>query len=106
VLSGLRSFTPTSNKENLVKAMKRITNGQAEERWRAVVSGNASTHADDVALGELLLDGAIKSGDAVQALKLTAELSEVGTRLGQAVQALSLLKRMGGLGELYYVQKR
>jgi hypothetical protein len=105
VLSGLRSFVPTSNKENLAKAMKRITNGQAEERWRAVVSGNASTHADDVALGELLLDGAIKSGDAVQALKLTAELSEVGTRLGQAVQALSLLKRMGGLGELYYVQK-
>ena len=105
ILSGARSYVRTSNEANIKKALKLVANGEATDRWRAVATDNKTATAEDIAVGELLLESAIESNDAKNVLKLTGELAEVGTRLGQAVQALSLLKRMGGLGQLYYIQK-
>lgn len=99
------SYVPTSNKENITKAIGKIARGEGRETWRSIVNGNKMPTSEDIAFGELLLESAIEKGDAGQVLKYTAELAEMGTRMGQAVQALSLLKRMGGLGQLYYVQQ-
>lgn len=105
VLSGDVSYTPTSNEANMKYADNAMVNGTAETIWEGITKGTAAPNAGAIAVGEALLKDAINRKDTVSVVTLVAELSELGTRLGQSVQALSLLKRMSGVGQLYYVKK-
>lgn len=105
ILSGDLSYTPTSNEANMKYAEQAITKGVAQGMWEQIANGDEAPNAGGIAVGETLLKLAVERKDAVNVVKLTAELCEVATRSGQVVQAFSLLKRMDGIGQLYYVQK-
>lgn len=105
ILSGEFSYIPTSNIENISFAENEILHHRAEGKWEAAIRGDGIPSAKDIAIGEALAKLAIDRKDAARAIELMAEISESVTRAGQAVQASSLIKRMDGMGQLYYVQK-
>ena len=94
-----------SDEEALDYAQKQLEDGEAEIIWNDVVSGKTLLDKNKIAVAEGLLEMYANEGKADKVLTLTAELCEVGTRAGQVVQAFSLLKNMGGVGRLYYLQK-
>lgn len=107
ILEGDFSYTPTSNEKTLEKARKNIESqgyGNAKDNWQKAIT-QSSTGADAVATGEALLRLALEHNDAVEAVNIAADLAEFGTRTAQSLQAFSLLKRMGGLGQLVYIQR-
>ena len=59
----------------------------------------------DIALGEMLFKEAAKVGDYETAMRVLADVAEMGTKAGQVVQAMSLLKKMTPQGQLYYFQR-
>lgn len=75
------------------------------KHWNSIVDGDKMPDKKDIALGEYLLRTAAENGDKAEVMRLIAEISEIGTRMGQSVQALSMLKKMGGAGQLVYVQR-
>ena len=105
ILSGEFSYIPTSNIENISFAENEILHHRAEGKWEAAIRGDGIPSAKDIAIGEALAKLAIDRKDAARAIELMAEISESVTRAGQAVQASSLIKRMDGMGQFYYVQK-
>ena len=105
ILSGELSYTPTSNERNMAAANRAIEGGHADELWMKTVACEEAPNSTTIATGEALAKLAFDRKDTVKAVQLVAELCEVGTRTAQALQAFSLLKRMGGIGQLYYVQK-
>ena len=60
---------------------------------------------DDIALGERLIQEAIKKGDTKTAGDLIMDISILGTELGQKVQALSIIKRLTPEGQLRMLQR-
>lgn len=101
------SYTPISDKQAQDTAKKLLKSGvdKAWRRWNAIVDGDSMPQKSDIALGEYLLRLAAENGDKSEVVRLTAEISELGTRAGQNVQALSILKKMTGIGQLVYVQR-
>lgn len=78
---------------------------KAFEKWNAVVNGDKYPSKNDIALGEQLYVGAVADGDTETAMRLLAEIAATGTRAGQVVQAMRMLKKMTPSGQLYYLQK-
>lgn len=105
VLDDKLSYTVATNEQAEKYATKMLEQGEAQKIWSEVVSGGRKVTKNNIAVGEMLLKSAVDAKDAKEMLRYAAEVSEVGTRLGQAVQAFSLLKKMGGIGELLYIQK-
>lgn len=109
VIDEAQSHKIYSDEKALEYAQRHLKNGDALQIWQDAVSGKATKN--DIAIGSALLEMYANSTElseidkADKILNITAELCEVGTRLGQAVQAFSLLKKMGGVGRLYYLQK-
>ena len=102
VLDGVFDYEVVGDKGSIAQAERRVSLDaqQALDDWRlAIGSGNRITK-DDIALGEVLLRKAAADGDTDAVVKLTAEIAEAGTRAGQVVQAMRLLKKMGGAGQL------
>lgn len=101
------SYSPISDKQAQDAAKKLLKSGmdKAWRRWNAIVDGDSMPHKSDIALGEYLLRTAAENGDKAEVVRLTAEIAELGTRAGQNVQALSMLKKMSGVGQLVYVQR-
>ncbi len=105
------SYEPISNENVLKVANEWLDNngkGVTEKHWRdwEVISDRGhKVTALDVAKGELLLKSAAQNNDTQKVLKLTAEISEMATAAGQTVQAMRLLKKSTGLGQLYYAEK-
>ena len=107
ILDGKFSYTPTSNETNIKKAEKVVEKEgyqKAKKNWEdSIVKWTAD--ADTVAKGEALLQLAFEQKNAVDIVNLAAELAELGTHIGQGLQAMSLVKRMGGLGQLVYLER-
>ena len=66
---------------------------------------NKRASVEDIALGERLIQEAIKKGDKVTASELIQNVAILGTELGQKVQALSIIKRMTPEGQLRMLDK-
>lgn len=96
-------YTPSGNKEQVSRANSLIDHTgweeQAENFRRKYKSGQAMT-ADDIVLGERLIQEAQKAGDYGTAVDLIADVAAIGTELGKAVQALSVLKRLTPDGKI------
>lgn len=80
---------------------------KAEGRWQAFIDGaEVFKNADDVlALGQYLLAKAGQEKNTQRTKQLIAEISAEAVRAGRAVRIFSLLKRIGGAGQLYYVER-
>lgn len=107
IISGARTYNPISDKAALDRAEKKIkadVNGAVKE-WENAINGNRRITKYEIALGEQLLVQAAETGNANDVTRYVAELAELGTQLGQDIQALRLLKQMTGMGQLYYVTR-
>ena len=62
-------------------------------QWQGLVESNSFPSKEAVVLGEMLYKEAAQAGDTKTAMRTLAEVAALGTRLGQAVQALRLLKK-------------
>lgn len=108
VASGKFSYTPISNKSAQAEA-KHIIESKgfdgALQQWRAIQLAKDAATKKDIVLGETLYTEAVARGDTQLAMQLAIELSVEGTRAGQAVQAMGVLKKLSPSGQLYYLQK-
>ena len=107
ILAGKLSYTPTSNKKNIKNAEKAIEKEgyeKARENWSKNIA-NWAADANTVAKGEALLQLAFEQKNTVDIVNIAAQLAELGTYIGQGLQAMSLVKRMGGLGQLVYLER-
>lgn len=108
VENGLWSHDVKTDKDALDNAVRVITRHGyqgALERWQQVVDGERLASKDDIVLAQVLYAEAAHVGDAQTAMKLAGEIAAEGTRAGQAVQALRLLKKATPEGKLYYARK-
>lgn len=108
VMNDVYAYVPISNNEAMERAVSTVENmglDKAIEQWNAAVNGEHMPSKYDVALGEYLLTLAGKNNDPALASKMIIELSTVATNAGQAVQAMSMLKRMTPDGQLMALQK-
>ncbi len=105
ILKDALSYVPISNEEAIKVAANSLINGTAERDWNKIANGDKIPSKHDIAKGEMLLKMYAENGDTLKVMELVADLSEVATRAGQTVQAFSLLKKMSGVGQLYYIQK-
>lgn len=101
------SYTPQSNKAVLAKVDKDIENSYATayREWERTANGQLTPTAERIAKGERLLQIAAKKNDAETILELTSQLAMVGTEAGRNLQAFSMLKKLGPIGEVYYLNK-
>ena len=60
---------------------------------------------DDIAIAEALIKQGVMEKRTTQVLQLIADLALMGTELGQAVQALSLIRKMTPEGQLMTLQR-
>lgn len=103
------SYEPMSNENVLRVANEWLDNngkGVTEKHWSdwgVISNGRHKVTALDIAKGELLLKSAAQNNDTKKVVELTAEISEMATVAGQTVQAMRLLKKSTGLGQLCYV---
>ncbi len=108
IVNGTFSYTPIKDVDAQAHASKVILdNGldNAYSQWKAVVNGSKVATKNDIALGETLLKRAADAGDVDSVVNLVAELSVEGTRSGQNIQAMRMLKKMTPAGQLVGVQK-
>lgn len=73
--------------------------------WDAHADSDYMPKKQDIALGEMLFKEAAEVGDYETAMRVLADVAEMGTKAGQVVQAMSLLKKMTPQGQLYYFQR-
>lgn len=100
-------YQPISNKETLGKANGKL-GGMGYEKSVAYFNAqfsNRKTSLEDIALGERLIQEAVKRGDTKTAGELIQEVAILGTELGQKVQALSIIKRLTPEGQLQMLQR-
>lgn len=77
---------------------------RAQEDFSAAVRAGR-IDAGTVATGLQLLAEASARGDSAGTLDLVADLCVCATETGRSVQAFSMLKKLGGAGSAYYMQK-
>ena len=100
-------YQPISNKKTLGNANAKL-NSMGYEASVAYLNGQFSNNKvtlDDIALGERLIQEAVKRGDTKTAGDLIMDISILGTELGQKVQALSIIKRLTPEGQLRMLQR-
>lgn len=105
VLLGDFSYKVISDEKAIKTANRALENKTANTIWDDTVSSGKRITKNQIAIGEKLLENAIKNGDTFEVLKLSAELADIFTRAGQVVQSARLLKKMTGAGRLVSLQR-
>lgn len=105
VLLGDFSYKVISDEKAIKTANRALENKTANTIWDDTVSSGKRITKNQIAIGEKLLESAIKNGDTFEVLKLSAELADIFTRAGQVVQSARLLKKMTGAGRLVSLQR-
>ena len=102
VAEGRFSYEPIGDRaaRNYAEEMLGRGTDAAADAWARVVNRDGRASKNDIALGEYLLKEAAKAGDTERVVQLAAEIAAEGTRAGQVVQAMRLLKRLDGAGQL------
>lgn len=75
------------------------------KHFEAVVESGKFPTVDDIALGERLIQEAIKQGDFEKATEIISDVAILGTELGQSVQAMSMIRRLSPAGQLMYLER-
>lgn len=98
----VRYYKVKSNKKTLETANTRLARdgfAKSREYFEGRMTERKLT-AEDIALGERLIQEAAKAGDAKAVRDLIIDVSIIGTELGQSVQALSMIRRLTPEGQL------
>lgn len=100
-------YQPISNKKTLgnANAMLDSKGYDASVAYMSQRFAANRVSLDDIALGERLIQEAVKRGDTKTAQELIMDISILGTELGQKVQALSIIKRLTPEGQLKMLMK-
>lgn len=101
VEEGKFNYEPVPNQAARMYAQDVLSKGEqyAQDTWDRVVNNNRPASKNDIAVGEYLLKQAAEVGDTQRVVELTAQIAAEGTRAGQIVQAMSMLKRLDGVGQ-------
>lgn len=109
ILKGDFNYTPTSNAKTLSKANHTIETlgyDNALKSFQGKVYGNERIKAEDIALGERLIQMSKEKGDFQTTYDLIVDVAQLGTELGQATQALRILKRLSPEGQLQVLTRQ
>lgn len=107
VTKGKFAYEPLSDKKAISYADNVIQSkgfDGATKDWESIVGGNGKVTKNDIAIGEKLLTAAAKSGNFERTEQLLSEIAIEGTRAGQVVQAMRMLKKMTPTGQLYHIE--
>ena len=101
VSEGRFNYEPIPNNAARAHAEDVLSRGEryAQDAWDRVVNNTRPASKNDIAVGEYLLKQAAEAGDTQRVVELTAQIAAEGTRAGQIVQAMSMLKRLDGVGQ-------
>lgn len=101
------TYEPISNKKTLGNANSMLDRHGYDKSVEYFNNQfiNKSVSLDDIALGERLIQEAVKKGDMATAGELIQNVSILGTELGQKVQALSIIQRLTPEGQLKTLNK-
>ena len=101
VAEGRFNYEPIPNNAARAHAEDILSRGEqyAQDAWDRVVNNTRPASKNDIAVGEYLLKQAAEAGDTQRVVELTAQIAAEGTRAGQIVQAMSMLKRLDGVGQ-------
>lgn len=102
------TYIPDSNTKQLQKADERISMSGADAELNSMMSkaiNNEKITAVDVAVGERLIEYYSKTGDAQKLQDAIQTTAMVGTQLGQAVQAMSILNHQTPQGQVVWIQR-
>lgn len=108
VKEGTFSYTREGDNKSWNNAKIRYGKFGYEEcmkQWDVLSKSPNALTKNDIAFGEYMLQKAAQKGDSDSVIKLTTEIAAEGTRAGQVVQAMRLLKKMNGAGQLSYIEK-
>lgn len=108
VEDGTASYVPVSNAKEQQTAQERLTKDGYESSLgfiRGLFSSDKRITTNDIALAETLYAEAVKKGDYEAAGEIIADISALGTELGQGINALRILKKLGAPGQLATIQK-
>lgn len=112
LMRDLRTYTPSSNQKQLNHANNVINSvgwAEAAQSFQTRYKAGEKMTANDIAIGERCIQEAQKAGNYQKAAELIGDVAALGVELGQAVQAMSMLKRLtpeGRLMALKRVQQR
>ena len=101
-------YVVRSNKATIAQANETLMRKGYDESIKyfdAIVESGKFPTVDDIALGERLIQEAIKRGEFEKATEIIADVSILGTELGQAVQAMSMISRLSPAGQLMYLER-
>ena len=101
VAEGRFNYEPIPNNAARAHAEVVLSRGEryAQDAWDRVVNNTRPASKNDIAVGEYLLKQAAEAGDTQRVVELAAQIAAEGTRAGQIVQAMSMLKRLDGVGQ-------
>lgn len=107
-LMGTDTYVPESNIKQLERADERIKVSGADSELnsllgRAMTNGNIK--ADDIAVGERLIQYYSKTGDKIKLRDAIQATAMAGTSAGQTVQAMSLLNHQTPEGYAVWLQR-
>lgn len=108
IRSGTFAYQPASDAKATSAAEKVIERrglAGALSYWETRIESGEAVSKNDIALAEQLYIEAANAGDTRLAMKLAAEIAAEGTRSGQNVQAMQLLKKMTPEGQMYYIDR-
>lgn len=108
VASGTFAYVPIADQSAVDTASGRISQYGYEQTlndFDSLLRSDKRIGKNDIALGELLIQEAAKRGDTDTVVKLVADVSTLGTEMGQNVQALRILKRLSPEGRLMASQR-
>lgn len=107
-LIGSDTYVPDSNKRQLETADNRIMSNGADNEAVTLatkVKNNDKITADDIAVGERLIEYYSKTGEKEKLQDAIQNVALAGTQAGQTVQAMSLINRQTPQGQAVYLSK-
>lgn len=107
-LMGTDTYVPESNNKQLENADKRIEISGADTELKSLTGRTVAGErmkAEDVAVGERLIQYYSKTGNATQLAEAIRTTAMIGTQAGQTVQAMSLLNHQTPEGQAIWLQR-
>lgn len=107
-LIGSDTYIPDSNARQLATADNRIMSNGADNEAVTLatkVKNNDKITADDIAVGERLIEYYSKTGEKEKLQDVIQNVALAGTQAGQTVQAMSLINRQTPQGQAVYLSK-
>ncbi len=108
ILSGDMTYERITDEEAKNYAEEKIKRRgflKSLEDWDEMILSNQRIGKNEMAFGQMLYNQCINAKDAKHAMKIAADLANIATQAGQAVQACRLLKQMSPDCQLYSLEQ-